>query len=264
MKRFITYLYKYKDGKRTKNTGYLRVDVRNQMMQIQINIRDNEFTEEVGTCYLVRNEDKITHQYMGELYLKGGTCKGELQASAKDIVGVQIQFEGNIDMLACWREEDEANLVRTMMQPEVLADDMPEEMLENQERVDGDEVTNEVLVEDDATHSNIVATELELDVYRKINLNDIYTLPSQYWHYSNNSFLLHGFWNYGYLVCKEMVEENQKKISLGVPGIYEEPEMVMASYFGFPRFEVLSEETMKQKENQQPQTGVFGCWFTIL
>ena len=262
MKRFITYLYKYKDGKRTKNTGYLRVDVRNQIMQIQINIRDNEFTEEVGTCYLVRNEDKITHQYMGELYLKGGTCKGELQASAKDIVGVQIQFEGNIDMLAFWRDEDEEMVVSAMRQPEVLSDNVQEEMTENQERVDGDEVTNEVLVEEDATHSNIVATELGLDIYKKINLSDIYMLPSQYWHYSNNSFLLHGFWNYGYLVCKEMVEENQKKISLGVPGIYEEPEMVMASYFGFPRFEVLSEEAMKQKENQQPETGVFGCWFT--
>jgi hypothetical protein len=109
--------------------------------------------------------------------------------------------------------------------------------------------------------------------YRKINLSEIYTLPSSYWHFSNNSFLLHGFWNYGYLVVKEDVAQNEKKMLLGVPGIFEQPEMVMASYFGFPKFEALPSEMEAmeigetyscEKKNQQPQTGIFGCWFTNL
>ena len=111
--------------------------------------------------------------------------------------------------------------------------------------------------------------------YNKINLNEIHSLHHKHWHYGNNSFLIHGFWNYGYLVLKENLEENKKRVSLGVPGIYEEPEMVMATYFGFPRFEILPTQVVQmevgekisvlaEKENQQAQEHILGCWFVDL
>ena len=93
--------------------------------------------------------------------------------------------------------------------------------------------------------------------------------------FATNSFLVHGFWNYGYLVLKKDVEEDKEKLSLGVPGIFEKPEAVMAVLFGFPMFEALPEEMIKspmnevqnllQKEtNQETMAGTFGCWFVGL
>ncbi len=93
--------------------------------------------------------------------------------------------------------------------------------------------------------------------YRKIDITGIRTLPKRNWYLCNNSFLLHGFFNYHYLIVKEKESEGQKKRYLGVPGYYERQEKVMAMMFGFPEFET-EEGTEPVKE------GVFGYWLCLL
>ena len=83
----------------------------------------------------------------------------------------------------------------------------------------------------------------------KIELKDIRELPRKYWYLGNNSFLLHGFFNYRYLVLGKIEEDNEDKWFLGVPGIYQNQERVMAIIFGFPEF------MPEQVENR------FGCWY---
>ena len=34
MKRFVTYLYEYRDGEKQKNKGHIRVDVRGQVLDM--------------------------------------------------------------------------------------------------------------------------------------------------------------------------------------------------------------------------------------
>ena len=108
---------------------------------------------------------------------------------------------------------------------------------------------------------------------RRININDIRQLPSANWHLCNNSFLIHGFFNYKYLVIKEVGLEGRKKYYLGVPGIFEKPERAMALLFGFNKFE--PEETtlqgsgnipvMKKEEHgQDVSDGTFGYWYCLL
>ena len=78
---------------------------------------------------------------------------------------------------------------------------------------------------------------------------DIRELPKKYWYLGNNSFLLHGFFNYRYLVIGKIEEDTQNRWFLGVPGIYQNQERVMAIIFGFPEF------MPEQVENR------FGCWY---
>lgn len=88
-----------------------------------------------------------------------------------------------------------------------------------------------------------------------IKPQDIGLLPRETWIYGNNSFLLHGYYNYRYLILARL--ENPHGIPrhlLGVPGHYYNNEKYMASMFGFPNF-VLS-------KNQQAQDGRFGYWYT--
>lgn len=84
-----------------------------------------------------------------------------------------------------------------------------------------------------ANHEKFVLYREEEICCVKIELKDIRELPRRYWYLGNNSFLLHGFFNYRYLVVGEVGEE---RWFIGVPGVYQNQERVMAAIFGFPEF----------------------------
>ncbi len=88
-----------------------------------------------------------------------------------------------------------------------------------------------------------------------IKPQDIGLLPREVWTYGNNSFLLHGYYNYRHLILAKLLEPQQPpRYLLGVPGHYFSNEKYMASMFGFPHF-VLA--------RKQPQgDGRFGYWYT--
>lgn len=72
------------------------------------------------------------------------------------------------------------------------------------------------------------------EVYR-IGKGDFALLPEQLRHMLQNSFLIHGLMNYGYLIlCRK--EEEQQEVRLGVPGVYYEKEKLVAEMFGFDSF----------------------------
>ncbi len=88
-----------------------------------------------------------------------------------------------------------------------------------------------------------------------IKPQDIGLLPREIWVYGNNSFLLHGYYNYRYLILAKLNNpQGQPRYLLGVPGHYYSNEKYMASMFGFSNF-VLS-------KNQPLQDGRFGYWYT--
>ena len=92
----------------------------------------------------------------------------------------------------------------------------------------------------------------------KIELKDLRELPRRFWYLGNNSFLLHGFFNYRYLVLAKCPNG---RWFLGIPGIYQHQERVMATIFGFPEF--LPEWIPDAPENQEP-VNRFGCWYRFL
>lgn len=88
-----------------------------------------------------------------------------------------------------------------------------------------------------------------------IRPQDIGRLPRENWIYGNNSFLLHGYYNFRYLILARLGNEGGKsRYLLGVPGHYYSNEKYMASMFGFSSF-VLSKK-------QPPNDGRFGYWYT--
>lgn len=84
---------------------------------------------------------------------------------------------------------------------------------------------------------------------------DIGLLPREVWPYGNNSFLLHGYYNYRHLIVARVGDRARGRVRyiLGVPGHYYSNEKYMASMFGFPHF-VLSKK-------QPSQDGRFGYWY---
>lgn len=105
-------------------------------------------------------------------------------------------------------------------------------------------------------HTRILAFDYERGCeILTIKPQDIGLLPREAWVYGNNSFLLHGYYNYRYLILARLNNPaGTPRYLLGVPGHYYSNERYMASMFGFPNF-VLSKE-------QPMGDGRFGYWYT--
>ena len=70
--------------------------------------------------------------------------------------------------------------------------------------------------------------------YIAIQPKDFVIMTGDYQHLANNSFLLHGFYNYRHIV---LGRERDGNFYLGVPGVYYEREKMVALMFGFEAFE---------------------------
>lgn len=86
----------------------------------------------------------------------------------------------------------------------------------------------------------------------RIELKDLRMLPKSQWGISSNSFVLHGFYNYQYLILGKTGD----RFILGVPGIFSNREKLLAGLFGFNEF--------KPAQVSEYKTGRFGYWYKYL
>lgn len=82
----------------------------------------------------------------------------------------------------------------------------------------------------------------------RIRPSDLRTLWQKGWRQGSNSFLMHGYYQYRYLMLGKCKDGGYV---LGVPGIQDEQEQYMARMFGFPEF--------RPAANQQGNV-LFGYW----
>lgn len=77
--------------------------------------------------------------------------------------------------------------------------------------------------------------------YISIEPKDFVIMSGDYQHLANNSFLLHGFYNYRHIILGKEQESGNPDGSfyLGVPGVYYEREKMVALMFGFEAFECI-------------------------
>ena len=74
-------------------------------------------------------------------------------------------------------------------------------------------------------------------VFLSIKPEDFIILQQEYQKLVNNSFLLHGFYNYGHMILGKLSEDEEAPVYIGVPGVYYEREKQAAQVFGFAGFE---------------------------
>ena len=79
--------------------------------------------------------------------------------------------------------------------------------------------------------------------------------PRCEWRWSNNSFLLHGYYNYRHL----LLIEDGEQLKLGVPGIYHEKEANAARAFGFGEF-IPAERISDLPAEEDQEEEEFGYW----
>lgn len=93
----------------------------------------------------------------------------------------------------------------------------------------------------------------------RIELKDLRDLPRRYWYLGNNSFLLHGYFNYQHLMIGKLKEE---RWFIGIPGIYQRQERVMAAIFGFSEF--LPAAVEEPREDNGEPINRYGYWYRFI
>lgn len=80
----------------------------------------------------------------------------------------------------------------------------------------------------------------------KVQPKDLNILEKKYWVLGSNSFLLHGYCSYRYLILGRNIKDDT--FFIGIPGIFHPREKMMASMFGFNEFRMSRNGRLRQGE----------------
>ena len=273
MKRFITYLYDYEGGAKGKGAGFARVDVRGREVRMEVHVRNAGQFQGKGKLYLITNQDKAVGISAGEVMILNGNGDETFRFSNLNMYGSGMDFTNVIGLaIRCkngylasnWQEKDCPELLKGTFEVLSVQKNSSTEEITQAEEIKPKEV-KDIIKEESQDNQEVKSSEKQIEsqereeaIYRKIQLAHIRNLPPRNRYLCNNSFVLHGFFNYQYLILKVERIDNEEKLSLGVPGVYETPEKMMAMMFGFSRFEPQDKDVIEPKE------GTFGAWFMSL
>ena len=260
-----------------KRTGYTNVKC-----PVYLFVRENEVIVgvEIGEIALVNG----CGDFVRQLNCNG---VGETPYCMKDMKAILIFLDDTVMFASQW---DERAIYRDNFKPYEETKEIPVEQLEDaaeepeesgqmeklqvesvQAQQSGEQQSEELQPE--AQRSG----DMWMDLWEKLNgmygaknlfenmpeisgihmeLKDLRELPKKYWYLGSNSFLLHGFFNYRHLLLGKVENESGRKWFIGVPGIYQNQEKVLAAVFGFPEF--------RQEKDTGVKTGQFGYWYRFM
>ena len=320
MKRFVTYLYEYERTIRGRNVGFIRNDIRNDCCRMEIHIRGLERIKEKAPIFIIVRDSECIGIPAGEVVISqgvGNACLelrgnriGKTDYSVNNIQAVIVRYNGGKMLMGCYVQHPAGDLLSgTFTKWEAQAtpasptpdpgaargvDSNSGDLYPNSQNDLGTENNSGDLYPyannsqgTEAKAEEICPTSEEAaqsPIYKRIAITDIRSLPSRNWHLCNNSFLVHGFFCYHYLILKTTNAPDGAKMYLGVPGIYASQERMMALLFGFNDFEIATDNMMgksdtsdikyssaaqndsgdKTNSDSQPSAGDFGYWLCPL
>ena len=320
MKRFVTYLYEYERTIRGRNVGFIRNDIRNDCCRMEIHIRGLERIKEKAPIFIIVRDSECIGIPAGEVVISqgvGNACLelrgnriGKTDYSVNNIQAVIVRYNGGKMLMGCYVQHPAGDLLSgTFTKWEAQAtpasptpdpdaargvDSNSGDLYSNPQNDLGTENNSGDLYPyannsqgTEAKAEEICPTSEEAaqsPIYKRIAITDIRSLPSRNWHLCNNSFLVHGFFCYHYLILKTINAPDGAKMYLGVPGIYASQERMMALLFGFNDFEIATDNMMgksdtsdikyssaaqndsgdKTNSDSQPSAGDFGYWLCPL
>ena len=271
-RRFVAYLYYYENDTKEYLAGFAKVEMRGGICLLEIHLNGTEYAGQEGKVSLfIRREGKILAFSVGSMRLMsqssdytGRISEGELgdeTCHMQDVCGILIQ-PGDGNFYGSQWDDGEIHKEEIEMQaaeePSLQTEEVPmRRIFPEQRRMEKAEekeasiwehwenLKRKMTILHPFEGENITCVHMEL--------RDLRELPQKYWYLGNNSFLLHGFFNYRYLFFGEQVTPEGRELFLAVPGVYQKPEKVMAAIFGFPQFR--TEKPCQQLE------GTFGYWY---
>lgn len=302
--RMVSYLNMYKNGEKKQNCGFAKIDSRNGICRVYVNIQ-MPFIRERFDCkvhFFLRDGDVLYGISIGMATVENGrgfagismvsSNIGDAGYGISEMSGIYITTdEEGLIMASEWddipiqtynfkdisEKKDEANTAymqaymqenkQADIQTENIAEQQPEEIYmqpdfesdipanvqANMETESGRvyeaeevHIETESVGSDENNHKEFwnslgkrCVRMKAMDGFEecmRMKPCDIVCFPKKYWVLGQNSFLLHGYYNYRYLIAARYIEDGEEKYVVGVPGVYHGNEKIMASMFGFGTF----------------------------
>lgn len=214
--------------------------------------KQNEKKKLLGSVRLTRIEEQWTMEIQWKdendaaaLVSKAEEEELQLQIKEKEIIFRQINrdlredaADTNVDKI----EEQELVVTATESKRKEDKQERVEQQREEQQRklqsrTGGEDRNHQIDREWELIRSSChkVETCKQLGEVYRVNKGNFAVLPESMKHILQNSFLVHGLMNYGYLLLFR-VDEKVRQFGVGVPGVYYEKEKLVAEMFGFPQF----------------------------
>lgn len=277
MKRFICYLYEYQEGRRIRNIGFCKVESSEDGCTVSIHGKGwgMNSPRKLSLYLFWRENGKCLGVYQGELGNVSPALNYRLSYTEEDVgskarydrvEGIILCGENGPRYAAVWTDEA-VDISR--MEPagkEEMTEEKEEQPEEPEEPNEEEPVPEEnepepFYFDEEEEDSKPEIAEQECQTtcrFRctKIQRQDLSRLIRREWQLANNSFLLHGYYNYHHLA---FLQEGEN-LYLGVPGVYSEKERRAAQAFGFPGFVNYEEEMLDLPEGEKEDRADFGYW----
>ena len=273
MRRFIRYLYEYEQEKKMRNVGFVKVE--QDVDQCVIHVHGKGFRMEENAqglrAYLFWNtEDKCIGIPQGVTEVPGPAVNWQLCYTPEDVGkkenynlvnGIILKDVNGHWYAAVWND-DVVNVCRMEMWK------MEEDSVQGEEpeckkglAQDEEPECKKETLQDEESESGKLEDDLEKEAclggkVRKIQRKDMVCLPRCEWRHANNSFLIHGYYNYHHL----RLTVSDDRLKLGVPGVYHPQEEKAAESFGFPEFIPAEELDLKLTDEEKNDREKFGYW----
>lgn len=273
MRRFIRYLYEYEQEKKMRNVGFVKVE--QDVDQCVIHVHGKGFRMEENAqglrAYLFWNtEDKCIGIPQGVTEVPGPAVNWQLCYTPDDVGkkenynlvnGIILKDVNGHWYAAVWND-DVVNVCRMEMW-KMEEDSVQGEETECKKGLAQDEEPEckKETLQDEESESGKLEDDLEKEAclggkVRKIQRKDMVCLPRCEWRHANNSFLIHGYYNYHHLI----LTVRDDRLKLGVPGVYHPQEEKAAESFGFPEFIPAEELDLKLTDEEKNDREKFGYW----
>ena len=273
MRRFIRYLYEYEQEKKMRNVGFVKVE--QDVEQCVIHVHGKGFRMEENAqglrVYLFWNtEDKCIGIPQGVTEVPGPAVNWQLCYTPEDVGkkenydlvnGIILKDVNGHWYAAVWND-DVVNVCRMEMW-KMEEDSVQGEETECKKGLAQDEEPEckKETLQDEESESGKLEDDLEKEAclggkVRKIQRKDMVCLPRCEWRHANNSFLIHGYYNYHHLI----LTVRDDRLKLGVPGVYHPQEEKAAESFGFPEFIPAEELDLKLTDEEKNDREKFGYW----
>lgn len=280
MNPIICYLYEYRLKNRLRNVGFIKIQPRYKTYHIEIHVKGIPIQDGENWPLFIFYKDADSYIAFPLLDLVGDrrniNMQFDLPESAlpdqkafQDMNGFLLKGPHQELFIATWTNADINTESFRDYKPgtiEILkSEDIPDTIPNT---ADPDEPAP-ILLEDDFVEAEALScppveceeqschnTPQLTEIARKIQRSELTVLPKKFWHLANNSFLLHGYYNYNHL----LLVENEGHCWLGVPGISDPRETRAAESFGFPQFtqEYLPQLELTEDECNRDEN--FGHW----
>lgn len=293
--RRISYIYEYGSGEKGENKGFIKTEIKSDAGKMDIELRElptASQTEAIVGYYMWKG-DRIKACGYHKENLTDKNCHISLNFNPKDMEGVEIAEIGGViirckDMIytAEWSSEEfDVHVVDWVESlKEILVEQRVKVKPEQESNLEQELVIQEIpdflkvrkkekgknIKYDKSYHMKINNWK---DMFKKydivepfnddmiqncieIEYDDLKFLPSTCKNVVNNSFLLHGLYQYRHvLVGRQRCKRKQKIYVLGVPGRYQNSERMIAAMFGFDNF--------KAAQRNGVSGDNFGYWYTL-